>query len=174
MTIKKLKKHFQNQDTESLLDEIVTLYKTFDVVKEYYDSRLEPAEPNEIVQKYKKILEKQFCPNKGFPELKYSIARKAISDFKKVSSDYLSVLDLQLTYVEYGVECTLEYGDIDQQFYSSLESMFEKTLKDMEEYGVLKTFQTRCLNIHIQTEWMGWGFGGAIGSLYKDFFGGDI
>lgn len=43
MTIKNLKEHFQNQDAESLLDEIATLYKIFDVVKEYYDSRLEPA-----------------------------------------------------------------------------------------------------------------------------------
>lgn len=49
--------------------------------------------------------------------------------------------------------------------------MFEKTLKDMEDYGVLKTFQTRCFNIHKQTEWMGWGFGDAIEGLYKDFFG---
>lgn len=174
MTIKKLKEHFQNQDAESLLDEIATLYKTFDVVKEYYDSRLEPAAPHEIAQKYKKILEEQFCPKKGFPELKYSVARKAISDFKKVCSDYLSVLDLQLTYVEYGVKCTIEYGDIDERFYNSMESMFEKTLKDMEEYGVLKTFQTRCLNIRKQTHWMGWGFGDAIESLYKDFFGEDI
>lgn len=48
MTIKKLKEYFQKQDTESLLDEIATLYKTFDVVKEYYDSRLQPAGPHEI------------------------------------------------------------------------------------------------------------------------------
>lgn len=170
MTTKKLKEHFQKQDQESLLDEIVTLYKTFDAVKEYYDSRLEFTGSHEIVQKYKKILKEQFCPEKGFPELKYSIARKAISDFKKVSSNYLDVLDLQLTYVEYGVKCTLSYGDIDERFYNSMESMFEKTLKDMDEYGVLKTFENRCLKVHTQTRWMGWGFGDAIESLYKIFF----
>lgn len=171
MTIKKLKECFQKQDQESLLDEILTLYKTFDVVKEYYDSRLKSTGSQEISQKYKKILEEQFCSKKDFPELKYSVARKAINDFKKVSSNYLDVLDLQLTYVEYGVKCTLDYGDIDERFYSSMKSMFEKTLKDMDEYGVLKTFQKRCLNIHTQTQWMGWGFGDAIESLYKDFFG---
>jgi len=143
-------------------------------VKEYYDSRLEPTATHDISQRYKKILEEQFCPKKGFPELKYSVARKAISDFKKVSSNYLDVLDLQLTYVEYGVKRTLDYGDIDERFYNSMESMFEKTLKDMDEYGVLKTFQKRCFNIHTQTQWMGWGFGDAIESLYKDFFEEDI
>ncbi|KIC77046.1 hypothetical protein DB41_DI00040 [Neochlamydia sp. TUME1] len=170
MTIKKLKEHLQKQDQDSLLDEILTLYKTFDFVREYYDSRLEPHAPSDIAQKYKKILEEQFCPKKGFPELKYSVARKAISDFKKVCADYLSILDLQLTYVEYGVKCTLDYGDIDERFYNSMESMFEKTLKDMEEYGVLENFQKRCLNIHVQTQDMGWGFGDAIEGLYKDFF----
>lgn len=174
MTIKKLKEHFQKQEQESLLGEILTLYKTFDAVKEYYDSRLELTATHDISQRYKKILEEQFCPKKGFPELRYSVARKAISDFKKVSSNYLDVLDLQLTYVEYGVKCTLDYGDIDERFYNSMESMFEKTLKDMDEYGVLKTFQKRCLNIHTQTQWMGWGFGDAIESLYKDFFEEDI
>lgn len=174
MTIKKLREHFQKQEQESLLDEILTLYKTFDAVKEYYDSRLGPTATHDISQRYKKVLEEQFCPKKGFPELKYSVARKAISDFKKVSSNYLDVLDLQLTYVEYGVKCTLDYGDIDERFYNSMESMFEKTLKDMDEYGVLKTFQKRCLNIHTQTQWMGWGFGDAIESLYKDFFEKDI
>ncbi|MFI0436014.1 MAG: DUF6155 family protein [Parachlamydiaceae bacterium] len=174
MTIKKLKEHFRKQEQESLLDEILTLYKTFDAVKEYYDSRFEPNATHDISQRYKKILEEQFCPKKGFPELKYSVARKAISDFKKVSSNYLDVLDLQLTYVEYGVKCTLDYGDIDERFYNSMESMFEKTLKGMNEYGVLKTFQKRCLNIHTQTQWMGWGFRDAIENLYKDFFEKDI
>lgn len=170
MTIKKIKEHLKKLDQESLLEEIQTLYKKFDSVKEYYDSRFNPAE-NKIIEKYKKILEEQFYPKRGDPQLKYSIARKAISDFKKVCSDHLSVLDLQLTYVEYGVKCSLEYGDIDEKFYSSMLSMFEKTLKEIEEDGVLKTFQSRCFTIHKQTEWMGWGFGEAIGDLYENYFG---
>lgn len=170
MTIKKLKEHLQKQVQDSLLDDILMLYKTFDVVKEYYDSRLGTNAPHDILQKYKKILEEQFCPKKGFPKLKYSVARKAISDFKKTCPDILSVLDLQLTYVEYGVNCTLEYGDIDEQFYNSMASMFEKTLNEMREYEVLKKFQKRCLEIHVQTQDMGWGFGESIESLYKDFF----
>lgn len=83
MTIKKLREHFQKQEQEFLLDEILTLYKTFDTVKEYYDSRLKPTATHDISQRYKKILQQQFCPKNGFPELKYSVARKAISDFKK-------------------------------------------------------------------------------------------
>ena len=59
----------------------------------------------------------QFFPQSAkwdFPELNYSVARKAISDFKKINSNPTAVIGLQLAYVEYGVECTLEYGDIDE------------------------------------------------------------
>ena len=51
MTIKKLREHFQKQEQEYLLDEILTLYKTFDAVKEYYDSRLETTATHDISQR---------------------------------------------------------------------------------------------------------------------------
>ena len=100
MNLKKFKKYLEEKD-----DEFLILYTTFDVVREYYDPRIAPQSINEIIQKYKAILEEQFYPSRGFPELKYSIARKAISDFKKVCSDPCATIDLQLTYVEYGVKC---------------------------------------------------------------------
>ncbi len=129
MNLKNFKKYLEEKDDEFLRDEILTLYKTFEVVREYYDFRIEPQSIDEIIQKYKAILEEQFCPARGFPELKYSIARKAISDFKKVCRDPVAIIDLQLTYVEYGVKCTLQYGDIDERFYSSMESMFRTSLE---------------------------------------------
>ena len=78
MTIKKLREHFQKQEQEFLLDEILTLYKTFDTVKEYYDSRLKPTATHDISQRYQKnlattILSKKtlsrtkvFCSKKGY------------------------------------------------------------------------------------------------------------
>jgi len=37
MNLKKFKKYLEEKDDEFLRDEILTLYKTFDVVREYYD-----------------------------------------------------------------------------------------------------------------------------------------
>ena len=69
MNLKKFKKYLEEKDDEFLRDEILTLYKTFDVVREYYDPRIEPQSINEIAQKYKAILEEQFCPLEGFLNL---------------------------------------------------------------------------------------------------------
>jgi hypothetical protein len=170
VNLKKFKKYLEEKDDEFLRDEILTLYKTFDVVREYYDPRIEPQSINEIAQKYKTILEEQFYPSRGFPELKYSVVRKAISDFKKICRDPTAIIDLQLTYVEYGVKCTLQYGDIDERFYSSMESMFRSCLEDMEEHGLLDMFEERCGEIQEKTADMGWGFGIAVTDLYEEYF----
>lgn len=173
MSIKKFKAYLQNQDPDCFVDELLMLYKTFEVVREFYTPRLEPSNTAKVAEKYKQVLEEQFCSKSAkwdFPELNYSVARKAISDFKKVNSDPKAVIDLQLTYVEYGVKCTLEYGDIDARCYNSMESMFRKTLKDMEEHGFLDVFEKRCLAIQQKTRDMGWGFGDAITELCEEYF----
>lgn len=173
MSMKKFKDYLKTQDDESLRDELLTLYKTFEVVREFYTPRIEPSNIEKVIDKYKQVLEEQFCPQSAkwdFPELNYSVARKAISDFKKINSNPIAVIDLQLAYVEYGVECTLEYGDIDERFYNSMESMFRKTLKDMEEHGLLDLFEKRCLLIQQKTRDLGWGFGDAITELCEEYF----
>jgi len=173
VSIRKFKTYLQNQDPECLIDELLALYRTFEVVRELYTPRLEPADTAKIVEKYKQVLAEQFLPHsakRDFPELNYSVARKAISDFKKINSNPAALLDLQLTYVEYGVECTLAYGDIDERFYDSMESMFCKTLKDMEEHGLLDLFEARCLTIEKKTRDLGWGFGDAITELCEEYF----
>lgn len=173
MSVKKFKIYLQEQDPEYLIDELITLYRTFEVVREFYALRLQSSDTSKIIGKYKQILEEQFRPTSAkwdFPELNYSVARKAISDFKKVSSNPVAIVDLQLTYVEYGVECTREYGDIDERFYNSMESMFRKTLKDMEEHGLLDLFEKRCLAIRQKTRDLGWGFGDTIAQLYEEYF----
>lgn len=173
MGVKNFKNYLKTQDEEWLRDELLTLYKTFESIREYYIRQVEPESTHQLIEKYKKILEKQFRPHsnkRGFPELNYSIARQAIRDFKKVNASPSLVIDLQLTYVEYGVECTLEYGDIDARFYDSMESMFRMTLKDMEKCGLKDQFRKRCLAIQQNTADLGWGFGDAIAELCDEYF----
>jgi hypothetical protein len=54
-----------------------------------------------------------------------SVARKAVSDYKKVSASKFGLADVMLYYVEMGVQFTNAYGDIDEAFYNSMESMYE-------------------------------------------------
>ena len=51
-----------------------------------------------------------------------------------------------------------------------MESMFRKTLKDMEENGLLDLFEKRCMAIQQKTRDLGWGFGDAITHLCEQYF----
>lgn len=170
MQIKKLREALRQRDPNDLRDDIIMLYRKFDLVRYYYDLQLNNNAADTLLKKYKKILEKQFFPKNGEPELKYSIARSAISEFKRVCNDHQATIDLELTFVEYGVKYTLEYGDINARFYHSMASMFQKALKDMEEEGLLDLYESRCRQILKNTEHLGWGFGDEVEYLYATYF----
>ena len=51
------------------------------------------------------------------------MARQDIRDYQKATADLTGTIDLMLTYVEQGTQFTKTYGDIDERFYDSLESV---------------------------------------------------
>lgn len=55
-----------------------------------------------------------------------STGKAAISAYKKTINDTEGLLELMVFYVECGNKFTVDYGDIDEQCYYSIETMFEK------------------------------------------------
>ena len=80
-----LKKFLTNLSDVELRGEIVDLFKLFPVIKEYYKVKLNPESEKEILEKYKKIIKDEFFPDRGFGKLRYSIMKKALEDFRKLS-----------------------------------------------------------------------------------------
>jgi hypothetical protein len=66
-----------------------------------------------------------------------------------------------LTYVECGTEFTLEFGDIDSGFYSSLSSVLQEMadLVCAEGRDYYPRFRDRIQNLGTDTERIGWGYG---------------
>lgn len=75
-----------------------------------------------------------------------------------------------LTYVESGVYCTNEFGDIDEPFYNSMESMYESALKYLVQEDLLHEFQNRAEDIVTKTSGCGWGFHDGLNDLYHDYY----
>ena len=98
-------------------------------------------------------------------------ARAVISDFQKASQNKESIADLILYYVECGVEFTNLYGDIDERFYSSLESMFADfvmILNSMENDSFYRRQSKRIRAVFEDTRNIGWGFSDEITRTYFD------
>ena len=79
--------------------------------------------------------------------------------------------DIMLFYVEMGVKFTNAYGDIDEAFYCSMESMYEQAIKYICEQGLQEQFISRCAKIVEDTDGIGWGFNDTLYALYNEYLG---
>jgi hypothetical protein len=169
LTVTELKKELKLKSNDELIKEILELYKKFPDVKDYYSSNLSTGGMLEVLEKYKKIVQNEFFPSRGFSKLRLSVAKKAVNDFKKTSNSDFDIADIMFHYVENGVEFTNEYGDIDDPFYSSMESMFETALKFICKSEITKDFYTRCKQIVDDTSGMEWGFHDQLSYLFENY-----
>ena len=164
MGLREVKSELNKLDKADLIKHISELYKKYKPVKEYFDFYINPDE-KKLLEQYRDKVTEGFFPKRGF-QLKLSISRKAINDFKKLGSSADSIADLLLHYVEKGVEFTNEYGDIDENFYTSVENTYSSALDLISKNGLLDKFKTRAYKIVTDTEGIGWGFHDYLGDLY--------
>ncbi len=170
MSIQKLKAYLANKSEKELTREIIDLYQQFSGVKDFYNLRMSAEDANDIVAKHKTIIKDEFLPKRGFGDARLSVARKSVMDFKKLVGVHESLVDLALYYVEVGVQYTNTYGDINEPFYNSMESMFAQALKWMKQLNVAHQFQQRAAKICQDTDGMGWGFHDGLCETYADYF----
>jgi hypothetical protein len=165
-----LKGYLKQVSREQLADDIAELFTKFEPVRDYYQTKLLPEDNTHVIEKYKAIIKNEFFPARGFGEARLSVARKAISDYRKICRTKSLLADLMLFYVEQGVQFTTAYGDIDEPFYNSMESMFEKAVEFIVEYELQEAFEARCRQIVSDTSEMGWGFHDQLSDIYDEHF----
>lgn len=168
MGLRDLKTELKKLDKQGLIDLISELYKKDKATKEFLDFYVQP---NEIVlfRKYRDIVFEAFYPTRG-SALKLKNGKKAISDFKKFDPSANLLAELMLFYVKTGVDFTNDFGDIDEGFYSSLETTFVAALKLLEKENLLVEFAEKVSNIVNETVGIGWGFHDFIYQVYCEFY----
>jgi hypothetical protein len=168
MGIIDVKKELIKLDKDKLISLISELYKNNNGVKEYLDFYTNPNE-DELFQKYKAKVYEAFYPKRGYA-LKLNEGKKAISDFKKLKPSTILLADLMFCYVETGILFTNEYGDIDDVFYNSLESVYVKSLLLMKKENLLDKFEVRANKMLEDVSHIGWGFYDALSYSYFEFY----
>ncbi len=153
-------KQLGKEELCSLLRELMTLRKeNADFVKLKLQSGTEEA-----IQYYKKKIKSSLWEEK----IDLREARKAISDFKKISPEPQYLLELMVFYVENGVGIDNEYGDMYEAFYSSMESMFEQVIKLLNNnLDLIPKFKWRLDSI-INKSCEGWGHKDMLTQIYEE------
>lgn len=170
LKVTQLKKQLKEYEQKELIQLITNLHKLSNDVQTYLSIRFLGEEAVvELFNQTKKKIENEFFPDKGFGKLRLNLAKTAISDFKKFTEDELKTADLMLYYVEQGVDFTKAYGDINESFYLSMETMYGKVtiLCDKEE-EFYRTFADRLEQVVIDTDGIGWGFHDQLSYLYGE------
>lgn len=152
---KDVKSSLASQGTKELLKLLQDLYALSDENKRFIDTRcgfggsLKPFK-NRITS----------CMFADDDEIDIAGAKKAISEYRKVTDDAIGTLDLMIHFVECGTRYTLNFGDMWEEFYDSLESMFNRAVKMLQKMDerTVKTFLPRLEKLVRDTDGMGWGY----------------
>lgn len=164
-----IKNYLNKLSKEELVAELCELESKFIIVHDYFLPKINSHGEKVLLVKYKEIIENEFFPKRGFGKARLSVARKAVTDFKKLHRTKESLSDIMLFYVEVGVSFTNEYGDIDEPFYESMENMYEDTAKYIYENNLWGDFEDRMKKIVSDTENCGWGFCDDLDYIYTEY-----
>ncbi len=168
MGLTDIKKELKKLDKDKLVELVADLYKKNKSVKEFFDFYVNPNE-RELFEKYREKVFEAFYPKRGY-KLKLKEGKQAISDFKKLGPSADLLADLMLFYVETGVKFTNDFGDIDEAFYSSIETTYVAALTLMRKENILDTFADRAGKVVSDTKGIGWGFHDYLGDVHADFY----
>jgi hypothetical protein len=166
--VTELKKALREFEQKELINLLTELYKLNGDVKEYLSIKFSGEEAiDELYMKTKKKITDEFFPDKGFGKMRLAEAKKAISNFQKITDHRVKAIDLMLYYVEIGTEFTNTYGDIDERFYNSMNSMYNKVAdecdKDVEMFNSLKE---RLYSVVEESDGIGWGYHDDLANRY--------
>ena len=170
ISVRDLQVYLKQRTHDELVNDIATLFKRFDAVKDYYQLQLDETSSKAITDRYKAVIRQEFFPERGFGKANLSVARKAITDCRKLVTSHQEMADLMLYYVEMGVEFTRTYGDIDEPFYNSMENMYKRAAEFISQHNMRDQFEPRCQKIVRNTSGMGWGFHDGLNAIYDEYF----
>ena len=163
-----IKKLLQSMTKEDIIEMVLDMYSARKEAKEYLEFYAEPDEKGKL-EEYKAIIQEEFYPKRRRePQTRFSVCRKALADFKKLKPSADALAELMVSYMEWATEFTFDYGDMWEQYYDSVESNFDKTVKHIVLNNLWSKYDKRLQQCVKWSEGNGYGFADAIASMYEE------
>ncbi|MCE5331825.1 MAG: DUF6155 family protein [Bacteroidales bacterium] len=171
MSKQALKKHLQSLTKEQMIVTVLEMYDGIKPVKEYLEYYLNPNE-KEMYEKYRRRIVDEFSlpTRKSEPKLRFSVAKKAIADFRSLKPSPELLGDLMVTLAEMACKFTYDYGDMWEQYYDSAYNNFKNALVFLEKNNLLDYFKLRCEDCVKYASPCGYGFADDISEIYYQYY----
>ena len=162
--------HLASLPKPALLKLLKELFEASDDNEAFFATRfLNASAQASALEPYRERIVHQFFPSRGDGNLDLREARQAIRDYRRATSDITGTVDLMLIYVENGTRFTNTFGDIEESFYNSMESVLGEAVKLLRSKPELYTrFRDRLKTLARETRGIGWGYGDAVGGMVNE------
>ena len=123
-----VKSVFIGLDHKTMVELAEDLYRLSKENRDFFRTRFGVGQDQ--LAPYKKTIEECMYPNvyRDKP-IQISKAKNAISSYTKAVADPVGEAELMTFFVECGNSFTVEYGDIDEDFYNALTLMYRRTIE---------------------------------------------
>jgi hypothetical protein len=155
-------------DHKKLLELAGDLYRLSKENRDFFNARFGVG--HDQLAPYKKTIEESMYPNvyRDKP-IQISKAKRAISSYTKAVVDPVGEAELMTFFVECGNSFTVEYGDIDEDFYNTLNLMYKRAIEKVLSLPTEQRddFRDRLEEIMESSGNIGWGYHD---ELRQDFY----
>lgn len=154
-----IKARLAETEREALTALVADLYELAEENRAFIDARLRlTADP---LAPFRERIKGALYPDPVSRQpIRLAAGRKALRDYRRAVGDPEGILDLLVYYVECGTRFTVEYGDTYEQFYSSLESVFDEAVTKLESADpeMVERFLPRLRVVVQSASRVGWGY----------------
>lgn len=166
-SLKSLLKDLNLDELRNVIAELCKINPKNRTFLELYILSSNEANLEAVTKESKKKIYSHLYGDSMFAKIDLAGARKQVREYSKLLKDYpCQIADMQLYYVETGTEITNEYGDIDERFYNSMESMLGSFCKQIQKHPVCYSrFRDRLINLEAACNGIGWGYGDSVGDM---------
>ena len=146
------------------------LAKRNPAVERFLISKFDPLAPVPNFADYEAEVRAEFFPARGFGNGNPSIAFRMLQRVEAEATSPKQVIEFIYFCVELGVEFTSTYGDIDEEFYTAFEDLFERAAKLASTEKLIQEYAPRARHIVKSTSEMGWGFYDGLDDIFTKYF----
>lgn len=166
-----LKKYLQSLTNEQMIETVLEMYDNIKPVKEYFEYFLNPNE-KEMFEEFRMVIVNEFYPKGKYtePKTRFSVAKKAIADFRALKPSPELLGDLMVTLAEMACQFTYDYGDMWEQYYDSAYTNFKNALIYLQKNNLLDNFKLRCEDCMKYASPCGYGFADDISDIFYQYY----
>lgn len=169
-----VKRAISDIDYKEQVKLIRDLYRLSNTNKDFMHARFEIGD--DPLSPYRDIIEDSLYPDVMYDKpIRISRAKRAVSEYSKAVGDALGEVELMVLFVECGNRFTVDFGDIDEDFYDSLLRMYARAINKILRLPKERQaeFRDRLREIVDSSSGIGWGYHDGLYDLYYRAFPDD-